>query len=369
MEEKMEKNLFRRGFDKVVEFIMAAFIPSITVLAAAGILKGIVMLISLTGALPETSDTYMVLVAIANACFYFLPVFLALNIANYFKCEPYVHALIAMSLVYPDMIALITKDGGLSFMGLSVMNIDYANMLFPVMLAVIFSCLFERWLNKLLPELLRGFVTPALTLAVFVPLTLLVFGPIGNAIGNGLTVGFTALYNFSPVLCGLLIAPAYMLLDIFGLHWFLVPIMLNNIAMTGWDPVMGMCSIPAFVLFGISLALAIRSEDSVSRSKSIGAAFPAAFGIIEPTVFGILIPYKKPLILAVAIEAVAGAAVGIFKCAACGFAPPGPSATALFIGHGALAQLIIGLIALVLGFVGMLFLNYRKFPEGTEKQD
>lgn len=371
MEEKKinEQSVFKRGFNKVVEFIMAAFIPSINVLAAAGILKGIVMLISLTGILPETSNTYLILVAISNACFYFLPVFLAINIANYYKCEPYVHALIAMSLVCPDMIALITKDGGLSFMGLSVMNIDYANMLFPVLLAIIFSCLFERAVNKVLPELLRGFITPALTLAVFVPLTLLVFGPVGEAIGNGLTVGFTALYNFSAILCGLLIAPAYMLLDIFGLHWFLVPIMLNNIAMSGWDPVMGMCSIPAFVLCGISLALAVKSADPTSRSKSIGAAFPAVFGIIEPTVFGILIPYKKPLIMAAVIEAVAGAAVGIFGCAACGFAPPGPSATTLFISHGALAQLIIGLVALALGFVGMTMLGYKTFPEAEENKE
>ena len=367
MEKTTEKNAFQRGFDKVVEFITAAFLPSINVLAAAGILKGIVMLVSLTGILPETSNTYLVLVAISNACFYFLPVFLAINIANYFKCEPYVHALIAMSLVYPDMIALITQDGGLSFLGLSVLNIDYANMLFPVLLAVLFSCLFEKGVNKIMPELLRGFITPALTLAVFVPLTLLVFGPIGEAIGNGLTVGFTALYNFSPILCGLIIAPAYMLLDIFGLHWFLVPIMLNNIALVGTDPVMGMCSIPAFVLCGISLALAVKSADSTSRSKSIGAAFPAVFGIIEPTVFGILIPYKKPLILAVIIEAIAGAAVGIFGCAAVGFAPPGPSATTLFIGHGALAQLIIGVIALALGFAGMTALGYKAFPDAAEK--
>lgn len=363
MEENKDQTTLQKGFSTVVGFITAAFLPSINVLAAAGILKGIVMLVSLTGILPETSDTYLIFMAISNACFYFLPVFLAINIANYFKCEPYVHALIAMSLVYPDMIALLGKEGGLSFLSLSIMNIDYANMLFPVLLAVIFSCLFEKGVNKVLPELLRGFVTPALTLAVMVPATLLVFGVIGETIGNGLTDGFTALYSFSPILCGLVIAPAYMLLDIFGLHWFLVPIMLNNIASTGWDPVMGMCSIPAFVLCGISLALAVKAADAGSRSKSIGAAFPAVFGIIEPTVFGILIPYKKPLILAVIIEAVAGAAVGICGCSACGFAPPGPSATTLFIGHGAMAQLIIGILGLVAGFIGMYLLGYKAFPE------
>ena len=349
-------------FDKVVEFITAAFLPSITVLAAAGVLKGLTMLISIVGILSDTSNTYLVLMAICNACFYFLPVFLAINIANYFKCTPYVHALIAMSLVYPDMIQLLGQKGGLTFLKMHVMNIDYANMLFPVLLCIIFSCLLEKGLNKILPELLQGFITPALTLAVMVPAALLIFGPIGEIIGNVLTAGFTSLYDFSPVLCGLIISPAYMLLCIFGLHWFLVPIMLNNIALTGWDPVMGMCSIPAFVLCGISLALAVRSKDQHSRSSAIGAAFPAVFGIMEPTIFGVLIPLKKPLILAVIIQAAAGAAVGIAGCQACGFAPPGPSATTLFISHGAITLLIIGLISWVAGFIGMYFLGYHEFP-------
>lgn len=361
--EKKKQNPFQKGFDVVVEFITAAFMPSLTVLAAAGILKGIVMLLSIAGVLSETSHTYLVLIAITNACFYFLPVFLAMNIANYFKCTTYVHALIALTLVYPETITLLGQEDGLTFLNMQVMNIDYGNMLFPVLLAIIVSCLLEKGLNKILPELLQGFITPALTLAVMVPVTLLIFGPIGEVIGNSLTEGFTTLYEFSPIVCGLVIAPAYMLLSIFGLHWFLVPIMLNNIALTGWDPVMGMCSIAAFVLCGISFALAIRAKDAASRSESISAAFPAIFGIMEPTIFGILIPYRKPLILAVIIEAVAGAAVGIMGCSACGFAPPGPFATTLFIGHGAVAQLIIGSIAMILGFIGMYLLGYNKFPE------
>lgn len=347
----------------IVEFITAAFMPSLTVLAAAGILKGIVMLISIAGILSETSNTYLLLIAITNACFYFLPVFLAINVANYFKCTPYVHALIAMTLVFPDTIALLGQEGGLTFLNMHIMNIDYANMLFPVLLATIVSCLLEKGINKILPELLQGFITPALTLAVMVPATLLVFGPIGEIIGNGLTVGFTALYDFSPIVCGLIIAPAYMLLCIFGLHWFLVPIMLNNIAMTGWDPVMGMCSIAAFVLCGISFAFAVRSKDTLSRSSSVSAAFPAIFGIMEPTIFGVLIPLRKPMVLAVVIEAAAGAVVGIMGCSACGFAPPGPSATTLFIGHGAGAQLVIGLAALAAGFAGMYMLGYSEFPK------
>jgi Phosphotransferase system IIC components, glucose/maltose/N-acetylglucosamine-specific len=351
-----------RMANKLVEFITSAFLPSITVLAAAGILKGILMLLSVIGILPNTSNTYLILTGISNATFYFLPVFLAMNIAKYFNANIYVNALIAMSLVYPDIIALIGKEGGLTFLGLSVMNISYGNMLFPVLLAIIVSCFLEKGINKIMPELLKGFITPALILAIMVPAILLVFGPIGQIIGSGLTSGFTALYNFSPIICGTVIAPAYMLLCIFGLHWFIVPIMLNNIALTGWDPVMGMCSLPAWVCIGVSLAMMVRSKTAVSRSKSMSAAFSAVFGIIEPTLFPILVALKKPLVLATIINIAAGAVIGIFGSSACGFAPPGPSATTLFIGKGAVPLLIVGAVSMAAGYIGMTFLGYTEIP-------
>lgn len=366
MDEEKNISIGMRVVNKVTEFITAAFLPFINVLAAAGILKGLVMVVAVVGLLPDTSDTYVILVAVSNACFYFLPVYLAMNIAKYFDCNVYVNALIALSLVSPDMMKLIHKDGGLTFLSLPVMSIDYGLLLFPILLAIIASCYLEKGLNSFMPELLQSFITPTLTLAIMVPIILLVFGPIGQIIGTSLTAGFTALYSFSAILCGIVLTPAYMLLCIFGLHWFLVPIMLNNIALTGWDPVMGMCSIPPWVCLGIAIALIVKSKTQASRSRSIGAAFPAVFGIMEPTLFGVLIPLKKPLIMAAIIEMIAGIFIGIAGSEACGFAPPGPSSTTLFITHGALPLLGIGVISMIVGFVGMMFLNYSEFPEVKE---
>lgn len=368
MKTDKKTSILGKMFNKLIEFITAAFLPSISVLAAAGILKGIIMLLSVMGILAKTSNTFLVLNNISSAMFYFLPIFLAMNIAKYFNANVYLNALIAMSLVVPDMITLIGKKDGLTFLGLKVMNISYGNMLFPVLLAIILSCYLEKGIDKIMPELLRGFITPALVMAIMVPAILLVFGPIGQAIGNGLTVGFTALYHFSPILCGAVIAPAYMLLCIFGLHWFIVPIMLNNIALTGFDPVMGMCSLPAWICIGVSLAMMVRSKTADSKSKSISAAFSAVFGIIEPTLFPILIALKKPLVMATVINVFAGAAIGIFGSSASAFAPPGPSATTLFIGKGALPLLIVGAVSMAAGFIGMVFLGYSEIPVEKGKE-
>lgn len=357
----------KKYFDKVLEFMTAAFVPFVTVLAAAGILKGIVLIFSMIGILSDTSDTFLVFMTITDACFYFLPVFLAINISNYFNCETFVHALIALVLIFPGMIALLGKEGGLSFLGFKVADVDYANMLFPVLIGVLLSCLLEKTLNRFMPELLKGFITPMLVLLIMIPVVLVIIGPIGGVIGTAISDAFVGLYEMNPIICGAIVAPSFMLLSLFGLHWFLAPVMINNIALIGLDPFLGMCAMTAWVCFGISTALFIRSSDVESKGKSLGAAFPAIFGICDPVVFGLLVPYKKPLLLAVILESIGGAFIGGFNVQASGFAPPGPSSTPLFIGHGALPLLIVGIIIAILGFIGMWMLGYTSFPEVTSE--
>ncbi len=359
-------NIINKTGNSITDFITNAFLPFINVLAAAGILKGILLILSLINIIPAISDTYKVLDSISNSMFYFLPVFLAMNIAKYFDANIYVNALIALSLVSPGMIGLLSSVQPLTLLEISVKNISYGNMLFPIFISTIISCLLEKGIDKFIPVLLKLFITPALTLAIMVPLILILFGPMGELIGKYLTYAFTALYNFNPVLCAAIIAPAYLILCIFGLHWFLVPIMLNNIAQTGWDPVMGMCSIPAWVCMGVSLNLIWRSRSQLSKGKAVSAAFSAIFGIVEPTLFPILIALKKPLVMVTAINIILGAVVGIFDIAASGFLPPGPSATALFIGHGAFTLLAIGFCGAATGFIGMCLLDYREIPSTEE---
>ncbi|MCC4960298.1 PTS transporter subunit EIIC, partial [Klebsiella pneumoniae] len=280
----------------------------------------------------------------------------------YFNANIYVNALIALSLVSPGIIELLTSVQPLILFNIPVKKISYGNMLFPVLIATIISCFLEKGIDKFMPNLLKLFVTPALTLAVMVPLILLFFGPMGELIGEYLTYYFTVLYNFNSLLCAAIIAPAYLLLCIFGLHWFLVPIMLNNISQTGWDPVMGMCSIPAWVCMGVSLNMIWRSRSHLSKGKAVSAGVSAIFGIVEPTLFPILIALKKPLVMVTVINIILGAVLGMFDIAASGFLPPGPTATALFIGHGAFKLLVIGFCGSLAGFIGMWFLNYREIP-------
>jgi|GEM_PF-798221 Phosphotransferase system IIC components, glucose/maltose/N-acetylglucosamine-specific len=358
-----KEGIFKTALNKIIEFLSAAFGPFLMVVAAAGLLKGIIMVLAALGMMTEGSGTFNLLGSISDACFHFLPVFLAINISRYYGTSEFINALVALSLVFPGMVAHINSEIPAEFMGFGVMAVSYGANLFPVLLASIASCYLEKALNKILPPLLQGFMTPLICLAVIIPLTLVVIGPFGALLSSSLSAGFTYLFELNPIICSAVISPAYLLLCIVGLHWALVPIMLNNIALTGRDPVMAACSVCAGVCFGISLALAIKSKTVDSRSRAIGAACPAIFGIMEPTLFGALIPLKMPLILATVIHIVAGGFIGAFGSSAVAFAPPGPTSLLLALGPGFWPLVIVCLLAAVAAFAGMMCMKYDTFPD------
>lgn len=360
----------KNRFFNLSDFIGAAFIPSLTILGASGLLKGIVIISVYLGLLNNGSVLYTILISIANISFYYLPVFLAMNIAKYFKCNTYINAIIALTLLYPDIISLLSK--GASLFGISIMNIDYSNKIFPFLFAIVTSCLLEKLLNKILPEIIQGFAVPVIVLIIIIPVTLLLFGPLGELIGSIVTSIFTFLYELSPILCGAVVAASYLPLFSLGLNWFLVPIMLNNIALTGWDPIMAMCSVPGWICMGISLALTIKCKSKYDKGKSLNAFFSSCFGIQSPVLFGILMPLKKPLILTTILSAIGGTIVGILGTKASAFTPPGALATLLFVGNPSGLQsvfgaLIVGVVCFAIGFVGMWIMGYDYFPKSTNE--
>lgn len=356
-------NVLKKFSDVVMDFLGAAFGPSITVLAPAGLLKGLMLLLAQTGFLAETSNTFLILISIADAAFYFLPVFLAINIANKFKVNAYVNALIALVLVFPSLVQLLEAEGRVDFLGFAVKSISYGSNLFPVILAVIASAYLEKALNKILPELIQGIITPLCCIALIVPLTLVVIGPLGDVIGNGLAGIFNHLYALSPIICGVILGFMNLPISLVGLNWALLPIVINNLSLTGRDPILATLAPGAWALVGVAFCMALRSTDKSVKSMAISAGFTGLFGIGEPAMFGIVIPLRKPLFLLVLINAVAGGFIGAFGSSAVAFSPPGPSAVALFVGPGFVPFIIICSLSMVAGFVGMMLLGYRDVPK------
>lgn len=192
----------------------------------------------------------------------------------------------------------------------------------------------ERFSDRVLPELVRSFLKPALCIVLVGLATLFVFGPLGAVAGDALAAVYETLYRASPVAAGMLLGALMQPMVIFGFHWSFVLIAMNNISVLGSDTVLAFMGPPAFAQAGAALAVCLKSRDRNFRSICISAVLSACFGITEPAMFGVNLPRKKPMIAVCAGGAIGGALAGISGASAKAFAFPGLATLPLFLGDG-----------------------------------
>lgn len=206
-------------FGKFVDLVSGLFTPLLGVMAGAGILKGLLSIALQLKWVVANTSTYTILNAIADSLFYFLPVLLAITAARKFKANTFVAVTIAGTLVYPSIITLANPGVHADLFGIPLVMVKYTSTVIPIILAVYVASKIEKFLNDHLHESIKNFITPMVVLVTVVPLTLMVFGPFGVYVGNALAAVLTAIFNFSPIIAGALMATAWQILVIFGLHW------------------------------------------------------------------------------------------------------------------------------------------------------
>lgn len=226
--------------DRAIDIISGIFTPYLGIIAGAGVLKGLLNLIVFLGFLETTSGAYQLLYTAADAAFYFMPIALAITAARKFKSNEFLALALAMTMLYPGFVkfaaGIEAAGGSLDFFGLPIIfnsNIGYNSTVIPIILAVWILSYVERSVRKVVPNFLRIFGVTLVTLLVMVPLTYIVIGPLGLIIGTVLGKMIQSIYAQSAILTGALLGGFWQVLVIFGMHWGLVPISLNNLATTG----------------------------------------------------------------------------------------------------------------------------------------
>lgn len=313
--------------DKAIDLISGIFTPILGPMAAAGMIKGLTAMCASFGWLSKTSGTYEVLYAIGDGFFYFLPLILAITSAKKFKVDRFTAITIGAAMCYPAMVAMNSSKKVLfdlfngtflhsqvhaTFLGIPIISMNYTSTVIPIILAVWFASIIEKWCKKWIPTVVKTFLVPFVTLLIVVPLTFLIIGPLATWIGNGLAAITSAVYNFSPVLAGVLLGGFWQVFVIFGVHWGFVAVMMSNIAALGYDPILGLSLGASFAQIGVVLAILLQTKDQ----KLKGIAFPAflsgIFGVTEPAIYGVTLPRKKPFILSCIAAGVGGGLIGFF---------------------------------------------------------
>ncbi len=234
--EKSAAGTSRHPVSALLEAFSSIFSPIIPAIAGAGILKGILSLLIALKWVSATNQTYLILSAISDGIFYFMPLVLAFSAAHKFGCNPYVAVALAATLLHPTLMKLFQGGGEIAFLGLPVSPVSYASSVIPILLAVWLMSWVERGVDRIMPGALKTMFVPLFTLLIVAPVMLIAIGPLGILVGNHLSTGIVWLVDNMGIVAGLVLGGTLSMIIITGMHYVLIPIMINNISKMGFDP-------------------------------------------------------------------------------------------------------------------------------------
>lgn len=315
----------------IIDLISGIFQPILGPLAAAGIMKGLLALITYFVPAFANDGLYTLLYTVADGFFYFLPVALAFSAARKFRMNEFTGVAIGVALLYPTMVALTSGEalgsidlgvaGTFSWyataLGLPIIMpvSGYVSSVIPVLLMVWFGSIIERWLKSWMPAALKMFLVPLATMTVSIVLGYLIIGPVATLITNLLSAAFSFIFQLpvvGSVLGSALVGGLWMCLVIFGFHWSLIPISIMNLNTLGHDSVLAATIGHGFALGAVIFAMYLKNKDERFRGIALPAMISAFFfGVTEPGIYGIALPNKRAFVVACLSSAVGGAIVGM----------------------------------------------------------
>lgn len=341
-----------------INALASIFTPTIPALAGAGIIKGLLVLFTTWAILDKSGSTYQILNAASDSVFYFMPLILGYTSAKKFGCDPVIAMAIGGSLIYPNLVSYMAEAESVTFLGLPVIVTTYSSTVIPIILATYVYSWLEKGLNKILPSMVRSVLSPAISLFVMVPATLMIFGPFGNYASTLIGNLFTAITAFSPLLAGAFFGGLYSILVMFGMHRALVPIGINEVATIGSTALWAFTGPANFAQAGAALGVFLRVKDKKMKSVAISACVTALCGITEPALYGVNLKYKRPMIAVVAAGAIGGAIAGIGGARAYAVAIPSLLTLPAFLGAGFTAFMISIIAAFVLACVMTVVMGF-----------
>ena len=375
-ENAAEENSSKKGnaWNNVLQMISQMFTPLVPAIAASGLIKGLLtaarLIMNNRGVDISTSDTYVILFAASQVIFYFMPIFLAYTSAIALKCNPIIAMSVGATLVYPQIDAMIqdisvkTSVFGLPVtkgawqIGESARVFSYAESVIPIILAVIVLAYLEKFLKKYVPAVLQIIMVPGLSLLIMIPVTLVVLGPVGIYVGNGIQLVYNAVMGFNATLGGALVGGLWGVFVIFGAHRALLPVGLNDVAVSGRQNLLAFAGAANFSQGGAALGVMLKTKNKDLKGVSASAVISAALvGVTEPAIYGCNLRLKKPMVCAVICGAIGGGLMGFGGVYGDAFANNGVLTIFTYAAFG-MSKFIFYLVGCAIAFFGAAAMTY-----------
>lgn len=390
-ETSSDNNSEKKGgiLDNALDVVSGIFQPILGVMAACGMLKGLNALFTALGFYDTTCGAYLVFNAIGDGLFTYLPLFLGYTSAKKFGLKPMIGLVIGAIMCYPGIQSsalsasrepLYSLFAGTSFasnvyidfFGIPIVAMDYMSTVIPVIFVVYFAAKCEKFFSKFVPDLVKFFFVPMLTLLVALPVGFMLIGPVTIFGSTLISETVLAIRNVSPLLAGAVVGFTWQILVIFGMHWGFIPVYINNMMTFGFDNVMMPFFACTFATSGVVLAIFFKTKDKKLKELALPNFISGIFGVTEPAIYGLTLPLKKPFIISCIVGGIVGGYYGHFNFRKFMVGGMGifefPAMIAPDGSMGNLAVAVIGAVAaLVLGFI-FTYITFKDKDENNKQE-
>lgn len=294
-----EKPKMKLG-EKVLDLITGIFMPSMSMLGACGIIQGLLTICTMLGIMTATDGIYQLLTAAGQSMFYFFPVVLGYNASKKLGGNPFLGMMLGAALIYPAI-----QGVDLNVFGFTV-NASYSSTVMPIILICAVAVPLEKWLNKVIPDVVKTFVTPVIVMAICLPLGFCVIGPVANTIAALINSTLAGIYNFNPIIAGAVIGGLWQVMVMFGVHSVLVISLIMGLIGGNPQPLMACIGVCSFVQTGAVIGIWLKTKNQKLKNVALPAWISGIFGVTEPAIYGVTLPHGKQFLFTCVESAIMG---------------------------------------------------------------
>ncbi|HFI0756789.1 TPA: beta-glucoside-specific PTS transporter subunit IIABC [Streptococcus suis] len=345
--------------EQVIEYIAGSMTPLIPAMLGGGMIKVLVIVLPMLGLLKADSQSISFLAFFGDAPYHFMPIFLAYSTSQKLKVTPALAMSVAGILLHPNFVQMVSSGDPLHFLGAPVTPASYGSSVIPILIMVWLMKYIEAVFNKVTPAITKSFLQPTLVLLVSGFIALVLVGPLGVIVGEGLSQLVEQMHGVAGWLTLAVLGAIMPFIVMTGMHWAFAPIFLAASIATP-----DVLILPAMLGSNLaqgaaSMVVAFKSKNSNTKQIAFAAGFSALFaGVTEPALYGVTLKYKKPLYAAMIGGGLAGLFVGLTGVKAYLFAVPSLIALPQFIYSEAASNITNAMIAAAISIIVTFILAY-----------
>ncbi|MDG3145675.1 sucrose-specific PTS transporter subunit IIBC [Streptococcus suis] len=328
-EQKAEAAKQGNVFQRAIRTFGDVFVPIIPAIVATGLfmgLRGLLTQEAIMTALGVTewnADFITYTQILTDTAFIILPALVVWSTFRVFGGNQTIGLVLGMMLISGSLPnAWAVASGGdvtpqIFFGFIPVVGLQ--GSVLPAFIIGIIGAQFEKWVRKIVPEVLDLLLTPFITLLVMSVLGLFVIGPVFHVVEQYILYATEALLSLPFGLGGLLIGGVHQIIVVSGVHHIFNLLESQLVANTGANPFNAIITAAMTAQGAATVAVGVKTKNPKLKALAFPAALSAFLGITEPAIFGVNLRFRKPFFLSLIAGAIGGAVASLLGLAGNGF--------------------------------------------------